>query len=320
MKDKIRLYKKLSLIFIPVIILVVFFEVQARNFQNGFALKKNFLEKDISDLDILILGSSHGYFSINPEVLSRNSFNLAFNSQDLYYDYKLLEKYKGSMKNLKCIILSVSYFTLWYDMNEAPEKWRKYFYKEYFGINPRSDLSLSDMADVKAYSFAFFYGFERVLFGTLNKKAFSFGCDMNSSGWYTDTLNHILDSTGIFMMKGKARVDFTNSLINKNNYTGNIRLLEQLVKYADDNGIKLLFITTPVSYPYSLYADKNICNEYWEKINSYTNNKNIFYLNYFNDKRFYMRDYHDFDHLNGEGAMKFSSILKDTMTALNIIK
>jgi hypothetical protein len=320
MKEQIRLYKKLVFILIPVISLIIFFEVKARDLQNGFAVKKNSFEKDINNIDILVLGSSHGFFSVNPEILSRHSFNLAFNSQDLYYDYNLIDKYKGDFKNLKCLILSISYFSLWYDLNEAPEKWRKYFYQTYYNINPKSHLSLYDITDAKSYSYAFFFGFENVLLGMINQKMFNFGSNMNSYGWNSDTLNHTLDSTGMFLEKGKERVDFTNSLINRDNYEGNIKYIEGLIKYVNDNNINLIFITTPVSYPYSLYADKNICDEFQKKIDNYTNNRNIYYLNYFNDNRFFMSDYNDFDHLNGKGAMKFSHILKDKIDSLKILK
>jgi hypothetical protein len=318
-KAQIILYKKLIFILMPVLILVIFFEVRARDMQNGFSVKKSMFESDMGNTELLILGSSHGYFSINPEVFNIHSYNLAFNSQDLYYDFELLDKYKGSLKNLRCIMLSVSYFSLWYDLNEAPERWRKYFYKTYYNINPRSRLSLSDVTDAKSYSYAFFYGFENVLFGMIDRKMFSFGSNMNSYGWNSDTLNHIIDSTGAFLSKGKGRVDFTNSLINKDNYESNVLLIEKLIKFARVRNIKLLFITTPVSYPYSLFADKNICREFQKKISDYTDGKNIYYLNYFNDNRFSMKEYIDFDHLNGQGAMKFSRILKDTIETLKLL-
>jgi hypothetical protein len=319
MKEQIRLYKKLLYIIIPVIILVMLFEAEARNVQNGFSLKKSLLEKNIENIDVLILGSSHAYHGIDPEVISSKSFNLAYYIQDLYYDYMLFDKYKGKLKNLKCVILSISYFSLWFDLSESIEKWKKFFYKEYFGINPKSNLSFSEIIDVKSYSFAFFYGFENVFLGTINPKLFTFGCKMNSYGWNIDTVN-CMDSTELSFVKGKERLDFTNSMINNDNYNGNIKLISELTKYTNDNHIKLIFVTTPVSYVYKYYIDRNYYNAFQDGINEFVDNKNIFYFNYFSDKRFTINEYYDCDHLNGKGAIKFSRILKDTLESLKILK
>lgn len=320
MKEQIRLYKKIIYILIPVIILIILFEAKARSLQNEFVVKKSLLEKDIENIDVLILGSSHAYYSINPEAISRKSFNLAANSQDLYYDYMLFEKYKAKLKNLKCIILSVSYFSLWYDLNEAPENWRKYFYRDIFGINSKSGLSISEIVDAKSYSLAFFYRFENVLLGTINPKLFYFGNQMNSSGWNIDTDYSLIDSTEISILKGKERVDFTNSLVNKDNYDGNVKLIRELIKYSNDNNIKMVFVTTPVSYPYILYMDKNHYDDFQKKVNVFVNNKNVIYLNYFFDKRFLIKDYVDYDHLRKKSALRFSEILRDTLESLNFIK
>jgi hypothetical protein len=319
MQEQIKLIKKLVLLIIPVILLIILFEVKARDLENGFTLKKSLLEKNPEDIQILILGSSHGYFSINPELVDNKSFNMAYFSQDLYYDYMLFDKYKSKLKNLKCIVLSLSYFSLWYDLNDTPEKWRKIFYCKYFDIKAKSGMSFADLIDIKSYSFAFFYTFDKTLYGTINKRLFSFGTKMNSLGWNTDTLAYSVDSTEDMIGKGKERVDFANSLINKKNYADNIKLIDELKKYATENNIKLVFVTTPVSYAYSLYTDKKLYSDFQKKVTEYTDNKNIFYLNYFSDNRFSMKDFYDYDHLNGKGATRFSRILKDTIESLKIV-
>lgn len=319
MKEQLKLYRKLALIIFPVIILIIIFEVKARELENGFTLKKSLLEKNAGNINVLVLGSSHGYYSINPDFLNHESFNLAYFSQDLYYDFKLFEKYKSKLKNLKCIILSLSYFSLWYDLNDTPEKWRKNFYKNYFNIDAKLPLSFDEMIDIKTYSFAFFYRFEKTLLGSLNSSLFSFGAKMNSLGWNTDTSNYSIDSNDLSVKKGINRIEFTNTLIDEKNYEDNIKIIDCFVKYACEKNIKLIFVTTPVSYPYILYMNKKYYFVFQKKICEYVDDKNIFYLNYFDDKRFIMKDFYDYDHLNGKSAVRFSSILKDTIETLKIL-
>lgn len=318
MKEQFKLYKKILLIIIPVLFLILFFEVKARELESGFSLKKKIIERNAAEINTLILGSSHGYLSINPDVLGHGSRNLANYSQDLYYDDMIFSKYKNELKNLKCILLSVSYFSLWYDVNCAPENWRKYFYKRTFDIPSKSPYSFSDLTDIKTYSLAFFYRLENVLYGMISPRLFSFGTKMNSSGWNIDTLNTFVDSSEISLNKGKDRVDFTNTLIVRDNFEYNVNILDKFSKYAKENNIKLVFVTMPVSYIYSEYMNKNVYDEFTGKVSEFTDNNNIIYLNYFNDKRFSLKDYYDYDHLNGSGSLKFSNILKDTLETLKV--
>jgi hypothetical protein len=207
---------------------------------------------------------------------------------------------------------------LWYDLNCAPENWRKYFYKRTFDIPPKSPYSFSDLTDIKSYSLAFFYRLENVLYGMISSRLFSFGTKMNDAGWNIDTLNTSVDSNDISLKKGKDRVEFTNTLIVKDNFEYNVNILDKFSKYAKENNIKLVFVTMPVSYIYSDYMNKNIYDEFTGKLNELTDKKNIFYLNFFKDNRFSLKDYYDYDHLNGSGALKFSNILKDTLETLKV--
>lgn len=64
------------------------------------------IEKVLSDIDTIILGSSHpqlGYLA------KPNEFNLGMSLQDLYYSYKLCEKYEN--EKIKKIILFYSVFS-----------------------------------------------------------------------------------------------------------------------------------------------------------------------------------------------------------------
>ncbi len=319
MKEQIVLIKKLIYIFVPVIIIIVIFEVYARGFENSFTYKRNLFEKRMDSIELLILGSSHGYMSINPEIICRNSFNMANYSQDLYCDYMLQNKYKAELKNLKCIILTLSYFSLWYDMNDAPEKWRKFFYKRYFEIEPRNPLVFSDIIDIKSYSFAFFYKLDNTLFRILNPESYKQETRMNSYGWCLDLTDISVDSINDNMGKVEERVKFTNSMINESKLEENMRYIDGFVKFANDRNIAIVFITAPVSSLYSLRINKNYYNELIKRINEYVNkNQKVIYLNYFYDNRFYMKDFYDYDHLNNFGAIKFSTILRDTMINLKV--
>jgi hypothetical protein len=320
MKEQIKFFRKLIFIIVPVLIVSVFFEVNARNISNGFLMKRNLMDLKKGKIEFLVLGSSHGNYGINPEMISENSFNLTFNSQDIYYDSKLFDEYKDGMVNLKCVVFTLSNFSLWYDLNDSPEKWRKYFYKEFFGINLKSPMSAAEIVDLKSYSFAFFYGFLNTLLGTINPDYLAFGTDMNSHGWNIDSGKVLIAGNDSVSKGGKERMEFTDALIRKENTEYNLKLLKGIIDYTIGKKIKLVFVTTPVTGQYFKYLDKDRFNEFLSTVSMLADNKNVYFLNFINDGRFTAQDFRDYDHVNGKGASKFSSILKDTLGTLNIYK
>ena len=89
-----------------------------------YSSKKALLERQAGNLEVLAMGSSHGYYGILADCLGRPAFNLAAVSQSHYYDRALLEKYLGQLPRLKLVILPISYFSLGYQLDDGIEKWR----------------------------------------------------------------------------------------------------------------------------------------------------------------------------------------------------
>ena len=90
--------------------------------------------------------------------------------------------------------------------------------------------------------------------------------------------------------------------------------LMAIVEYCDDNGIKLCLVVTPE--PSISILGKRNYDEYYEFIRTFSDDHHVEYLD-FNLARkefFDTNDYSMFkdgDHLNGEGAQKFSRLLGD---------
>ncbi|HRB69044.1 MAG TPA: hypothetical protein PLC92_02955, partial [Chitinophagales bacterium] len=76
-------------------------ELLLRDIPNDYSFKKNYLNTNSNNIEVLFLGSSHIYYGINPEYISQKSFNAAHISQSLNFDLAILEKYKDRWTNLK---------------------------------------------------------------------------------------------------------------------------------------------------------------------------------------------------------------------------
>ena len=61
---------KLMIFIIPVFFLALTIEVLIRLIPNDYLLKKDYLDKNSDKIEVLILGSSHSFFDLNPVYFS----------------------------------------------------------------------------------------------------------------------------------------------------------------------------------------------------------------------------------------------------------
>lgn len=300
----IILTRKILLVILPVVLLAITFEILARTLHTSYSIKHDKLIRKKNDVEILVLGSSHSNFGINPQYFGYESFNLSNTSQDLYYDYSLLLKYLPVCKNIKIVILPVSYFTLFNrGLNSGIESWRTDYYSFYLKIpNPANSFF-----NLTQYSALFLWD------GPINiiKNFKQRSININEYGYqHSDVLesntNNIISNA-----TGKKRVKLHQNIMDEKYINGNVDIIDKIVKECISRKIKIVFITTPV---YKTYSD-NISKKYYDimidTIKKITTKYSANSYNYFYDERFCGSDFIDNDHLNDAGATKFSIILKN---------
>lgn len=296
---------KLILVMLPVTLLFLYFESLAQKVPTSYNIKNANVLANPEKIEVLVLGSSHANFGINPEYMGRTVQNLANTSQDLYYDYSLLSKYLRNCKNLKVVVLPISYFSLYYCLYDSPEKWRTDFYAATLDI-PKPSASNSDDIDLREHSHLALMEGPCKVFGELRNKnrieINNYGYQKpRSQGDCTERINYTA---------GKRRVDFHHTIMHRKYLYANIQNIEKIATLLKSRGIKLYFITTPVFWTYY----NNISPDYYKEMTSslalLEKKYNARYLNYMCDSRFQMQDFMDNDHLNEKGAKKFSLILK----------
>ena len=125
---------------IPFIIIIIFLEISLENIPNEYKYKSQFLNNHSNSIKILILGSSHSFYGINPEHFPTNTFNASHNGQTLDYDYKIFKKYQKKLNNLKIIILPISYFSLYDKFEDNGALWRIKDYDMYYNFDKKQSL------------------------------------------------------------------------------------------------------------------------------------------------------------------------------------
>lgn len=279
---------------------MISFELLLRDIPNDYSFKKNYLNTNSNNIEVLFLGSSHIYFGINPEYFSRKSFNGAHISQSLNFDLAILEKYKDRWKNLKYIIIPIDYFSMYSTLEGGIENWRVKNYSIYYNIstygNYWSGFEIfngklpSNISRTKSY---LFNGKSDI---TCNK--FGFGTTYKSK-----------DKKDLIETGKTASKRHTKELENnQSTFSENIQTINSIIEFANSHNLKIIFITCPA---YSSYRENLNPIQLDNSVNFIKNlsakNTNAAYYNFLTDKTFIAEDYYDADHLNEIGAKKLTS-------------
>jgi hypothetical protein len=242
----------------------------------------------------LFLGSSHAYRDIDPSYINADSFNAAYVSQSLYYDYRILEKYNDDWSRLEYIIIPVSYFSLFYSLEDSTESWRIKNYSIYYSMRTTyhivdySEL-LSNRLDINleriyAYYFA----------GRTNITSSEFGWGGKDEA--------DLD----LVEKGRAAAQ-RHTATSDIYFDENVNILKSIISFADEHDVQIIFYTPPAFKTYIENLNENQLSKTILTMTELDSNfSNVVYVNFLESNLFTQEDFYDADHLNIIGAKKFT--------------
>lgn len=298
-------------------IVLIFFvfgicEYSLLNKANSYSYKRNNLEMRLDSLEILILGTSHAYMGINPKYISQKAFNMANVSQSLYYDYSIFNTYKNKLKSLEMVIISISSFSFGFKISES-DPYRGVYYYLFMNIDHEERKKTLDL---KYNSLTALYGLKKSIKVLLDENPTK---DVTQLGGYMENdfefewfKTKISNSSGAKLAKSHFE------LYNKLNVVNNKAYLEQLIDNCKKMNIKVVLITEPVNETYYKNENQQMLAEKNAIINDIKSRFGVQYYDYSKDKRFLLEDFRDNDHLNPNGAKKFSMILdKEVIQLIN---
>ena len=294
---------KTTYISIPIIVIAVIMEILLRNIPNDYSNKKKYLDDHSSQIETLILGSSHSLYGFNPEYFTSRTFNASYVSQTLNFDYDIFHHYQ--FESLKTIVLPISYFSLWENLRNGPESWRVKNYIVYLDLDSKlmADHSevLSNRVNINLKRLALYY-----IFGETNVICSQLGWGTNFKSEYARDL----------IETGKNRANKNtydiNSVKFQNIFNDNKQLLNIFIKECEKRNIRLLLLNPPAfkTFRNNLKTKQlQITVETSEEFASaYDNCK---YLNLIDHSNFIAEDFYDADHLSEMGAKKLSKLINE---------
>lgn len=293
--------------FIPVLCVLAGLEYLVRNAPNEYLYKAEWMEKNAPRVETLILGTSHAFYGINPSYLGPNAFSLAASAQSLQYDEFLFFKYAPKCKNLKTVILPISYFTLFSgDMEDGSEWWRAINYKVYMDCPYHSSFSKYNFFISNSEPF-------RAKLAKIIKGNTIIECDSLGFGYpiYRKSTPTLDDASVAIWVKHHTAMDFSCVQRNKQH-------ILKIADYCQTNHIRLVIVTTPTWKTYYERLSPSQLAVMTEFIELLTSNYNATYFNYIQDNRFIATDFTDCNHMSCDGAKKLSSILNSELNVLKV--
>ena len=304
---KVFIFKSVIFTF-PLLLLVAYLEIRLAGIPNSYNVKKKYFTEGMPEIELLIVGNSHAYFGINPELFARKTYNMANASQTFYYDAGIISNNLGNMKSLMTVIIPVSYFSFGDQLADSPEEWRCFFYERYYNIPP-GEKRQSSFLDLRKYSLIALYGGVESFRYMLKGFKVNLADHVQQNGWNSGKVAmNPINPEG-----GRRRVLAHHANMAEANYDRNIRRLDDLFALLRQNRIEPVMVTTPVYHTYYDNLDPARVRKMEESIQLLSSKYHVRYYNYLKDKRFSIEDFSDNDHLGVKGAAKFSKILNENI-------
>jgi hypothetical protein len=296
---------------IAFVLLVVCLEYKFSLVPNSYNWKNKLLLEKRTNIECLILGSSHSYFGINPDEFSLKAFNLANGSQSLILDTELIKHFLDRLPQLQVIIIPLSYFSMEYTLLDSPENWRDSYSFHFFGV---SEASWKQILTTPSY-LSLMYLYSPTKMQEILKHHFniSYARDISPSGWYCGKESH-----PITQESAAVRVKLNTQYMKEKNIKKNLASLESILSMCNLRHLKVVFVTIPVHR----YYFQNMDIDRWRQSQKITyalcKKYRCIYLDHLQNNDFDEKDFRDTDHLSINGASHFSNLLnKQVMSYLN---
>lgn len=290
----------LKLLLIPVLIILTLIGLEAliRHIPNEYRYKKEYLDSESDSIELLFLGSSDAHAGFDPAYIRVNSFNSALPSLSYDYIWEIFKMYDWS--NLKYIVLSISYPSLYYKLGQSStDQWREKNYRIYFGIKKSSKIR----SYAEIFNGQLLYHIERI-FNYYNKKIDEINC--TPKGFWvssTSTPPDDLFQDGIIAAKRHE------SMREPGVFNEIKASVDSIIAFSQRLGCKVILCFPPVTQSYKNTLDAQKLDGTIKLISEIAKEQNCLFIDAISDSIFQDSDFFNGDHLNGNGAKKLTLII-----------
>jgi hypothetical protein len=302
-----RVGLRLALFCLPLALMLGGVELGLRRVQTSYSKKRHGLDARMASLEVLVTGTSTGMFGVDPSQLTGVAYNVAEASQSVYYDDALVRPRLDAMPQLKVLIVVLSTPSLEMKVGDSPESWREYAYRYYWDAPLEVPGSLFDARMFSVIAFS-----PRTSLMAAVRRGFDqdLAPEVRTNGWLP------VDRTGAPVNVVEAdqnavdRARLHRKLMSPANLSFNVACLSRLIAAAQAHKVVVAMVLPPVSRFYRRHRDADAVGRLSIALDALAaRHPGLRVARYFDDERFVDTDFADSDHLNSDGAVKFSRIL-----------
>lgn len=283
---------KCLLFLLPVVGILTVMELYMRHLPNSYRQKHEWMERHADEVEVLMLGNSHGLFGLRPEYFKPKAYNLCQVSQTLEYDEFLLMHYAPSFRRLRDVLLVVDYSGFFDLPLEQTERFRCTYYRLYMD-HPKHSLWSR-------------YGFELTDMSAVKEKLSNDRMLCDSTGWnpaYTvirRSPDYLSDDCVKSAVEHHRCKDWNVAAENR-------RTLQRIAHWCRSRNLRLILLQAPVSRAYYRSLDRRQLTYLQEGLET----TGAVVADYSTDLHFDDADFFDPDHLTDEGAAKWSKMISE---------
>ncbi len=275
---------------------------------NGFIFERvlRYYKEHAADFDMFATGISYIAVGLDATQFTRKLFNFGRSSQDLYYDYQIakfvLSKTGGGRGKIRYALIGLAPYSFHYDQSKSYSlAWRL----------PHYFIAMNDLHN--------FWMSEDKYRGLFSQEYLSFkiplenfdpnNANLEKSPFHLISLQHRVDA--------RDRIDVWKDKSFPETCKENIKILDDYLTLCEKNKVMAVMFLPPMTEGYVKHFSRQKLDEFHYLIREARKKHStaVFFdgwkLEGFSDKDFY-----DVDHLNIQGAAKFSAIFNNVIEQL----
>ena len=242
------------------------------------------LNAKINTAETLIIGHSHARLGF---IEDEKSINFGIDSQDLYYSYMILDKYKNMIPNLKNVVLFFAIFSPGHDLILSPDTYRTIYYDIFMDIPYKNKLLVYQYGCLE-----------------LAKKV------EKLKKYVNENLKNIPTDLMAEKHKGNVTKELEDRWINRwiklNKLNTEMHFVKNMLDICESKGLKLTIVLSP--YNPRIKHRLPSCEECFGSLFEITKNYScVQILNTYDSDDFVEDDFLDIEHLDVSGAKKITN-------------
>jgi len=312
-ETQLRFLKYCAVFFIPVIIVYAVLELLVLDLPINYKFYGNHLNTHSKEIEVMALGSSQVKCGFNPALSNKSAINFASTSQHHNEDFNILKGTIDRFPKLKTVVLEVSSNHLELP-HHANDYWKNSIYLKYYNVNAferptwaKDKLIFLSNTRFFSHKLMNFYFYK-----TDNSELNEFGFDTNNYDGAFKKLNYDENEIANHKFKIITREDL--SIFKKNT-----AYLFEMMDYLEKQNLNVIIINVPIYKTYAHKRNPNIVHRRDSVLNVIKNKySNVILLNKETDTvQFAVRDFLNENHLNPDGAKKFTALVNRKLDSLN---